>query len=151
MLAFGLAVLLSAVSCSSQASKEPKAPAPKQQSELDKLMRERMNKVFSSLIFQVFHAEGDVDFAVVKQQALDLQQVVVSVRSLEVPAVVTSDEAKQVFFTYNDSLQRQTDKLVDAVGRHDRANTEGLLTNIGQTCNQCHHFFRLDVKDAPER
>jgi cytochrome c556 len=144
-------LVICAVSCSSSASKGATAPTAKEQSDLDKLMRDRMNKVFSALIFQVFHAEGDLDFAAVNQQALDLQQVVVSVRNLEMPAVVTSEEAKQVFFTYNDALQRQADKFVDAVGRHDRANMEGLLTTIGQTCNQCHHFFRLDVKDAPER
>lgn len=137
--------------CSSTSEKPPASPTDKKQSELDKLMRERMNKVFSSLIFQVFHAEGDLDFAAVNQGAGDLQQVVTTVRHLEMPAVVTSDEAKQVFFTYNDSLQHQADKFAEAVGRHDRANMEALLTNIGQTCNQCHHFFRLDIKDAPER
>jgi cytochrome c556 len=153
----GLAMLtmtslgLAASGCSSAAPKAAAAPAPKQQSELDKLMREKMNKVFSSLIFQVFHAEGEMDFASVNQQAGDLQQVVTSVRNLQLPPMVTSDEARQVFLTYNDSLQHQADKFAEAVGRRDRANMEALLTNIGQTCNQCHHFFRLDIKDAPER
>jgi cytochrome c556 len=137
--------------CSSAASKPAAAPADKKQSELDKLMRERMNKVFSTLIFQVFHAEGDLDFASADQHAAELQEVVVTVRNLPMPPMVTSDEAKQVFFTYNDELKHQAEKFVEAVGHRDRANMEALLTNIGQTCNQCHHFFRLDIKDAPER
>jgi len=137
--------------CSGAASKPTTVQPDKKQSELDKLMRERMNKVFSTLIFQVFHAEGDLDFAMANKNAAELQDVVTSVRNLPMPPMVTSDEAKQVFFTYNDELKHQAEKFVDAVAHRDRPNMETLLTNIGQTCNQCHHFFRLDIKDAPER
>lgn len=138
------------------------APAPKPatttaaatgsaQSPLDKLMRDRMNKVFSQLIFQVFHADGDPDFAALTQQAGELRSVVDSVRHLPTPTVVSSDEAREVFYTYNDALQRDSDKFSVAVDHHDVDSMKSLLTKIGQTCNQCHHFFRLKIDDAPEK
>ncbi len=140
--------------CSAPAQK-PTAPqtaaAGSAQSPLDKLMRERMNKVFSQLIFQVFHAEGDPDFTALTQQAVELRGTVDRVRHLPTPAVVTSDEAREVFYTYNDALQRDSDKFSVAVDHHDVDSMKSLLTKIGQTCNQCHHFFRLKIDDAPEK
>jgi cytochrome c556 len=150
-----IAVLV--IACSSPPAKTPASPAQAQgsattaQSPLDKLMRDRMNKVFSQLIFQVFHADGDPDFGALTQQASELRGTVDTVRHLPTPAVISSDEAREVFYTYNDTLQRDSDKFSTAVDKHDIDGMRSLLTKIGQTCNQCHHFFRLKIDDAPEK
>ena len=38
-----------------------------------------------------------------------------------------------------------------ALARHDKTALEDTLNKISKTCNNCHHFFRLDIKDAPEK
>ncbi|MGE5187339.1 MAG: hypothetical protein ACM31C_35070 [Acidobacteriota bacterium] len=145
------------LACGSPPAKDPAtpassaAPAAKPQSALDKLMRDKMNTVFSQLIFKVFHADGDPDFTSLAQQAGELRGTVDRVRHLPTPAVVSSDEAREVFYTYNDALQRDSDKFSTAVDHHDLDSMKSLLTKIGQTCNQCHHFFRLKIDDAPEK
>ncbi len=144
------------LACGSPPAKDPATPAsaataPKTQSALDKLMRDKMNTVFSQLIFQVFHAEGDPDYGALAQQAVELRGTVDRVRHLPTPSVVSSDEAREVFYTYNDALQRDSDKFSTAVDHHDLDSMKSLLTKIGQTCNQCHHFFRLKIDDAPEK
>jgi len=142
------------VGCSEPAQKPavtPAAAAAPGQSQLDKLMRDHMNKVFSQLIFQVFHNDTDLDFAMVGQQAVELRGTVDRVRHLPTPDLVASAEAREVFFTYNDALQRDSDKFQLAVDHHDLDSMKSLLTRIGQTCNQCHHFFRLKIEDTPEK
>jgi hypothetical protein len=41
-----------------------------------------------------------------------------------------------------------TVKLIDSIGRDDRRQALSQLEEIADTCNNCHHFFRLKVDDS---
>lgn len=143
-----LAVALGLAGCGggSPPAKSP-APATKEQTELAKLMRSHMNKTFSALNVLVFHSEGDIDFAHVAEQALELQSAVERVRALPTPSMVQSKESLQVYLSYNQNLQRDADKFVAAVNAKDRRTMETMIKKISDTCGDCHHFFRIEVKD----
>ena len=115
---------------------------------LDKLMRTRMNKSYTQLVFFILDSAIDVDMAKIETETAELQSAVGAVRSLPLPGMVQSEEAKEVYVTYNDVLQRDADKFAVAVKAGDRPQMETMLTKIGKTCNDCHRFFRVDVTDA---
>ena len=107
-----------------------------------------MNKAYTQLVFFVLDSSTDIDFAKIEHEAKELQGAVVAVRELPTPAMVQSEEARSVYSTYNDVLQRDADKFFQAVVAKERPMMEATLTKIGKTCNDCHRFFRVDVKDA---
>ena len=46
-------------------------------------------------------------------------------------------------------MVRDSEQLNDAVARRDRPRTEKMLQKIGNTCSNCHRFFRLkDIEAA---
>jgi hypothetical protein len=120
---------------------------PKPKGELDKLMRTRMNKAYTQLVFYVLDSASDVDFAKIEHETQELLSAVGAVRGLPTPSMVQSAEALEVYKTYNDVLQRDADKFNAAVKTKERPQMEGALTKIGKTCNDCHRFFRVEVKD----
>jgi hypothetical protein len=128
----------------------PPAEQPKllHSAELNDIMKNEVNEPFSALTFLVFHAEGgELDFARISLPASSLRLGVAKVRAIVNPPVQTN-EAREVFFTYVDSLVRDSESLVGAVGFRDRAKTEAALNRISDTCNNCHHFFRLrDIEE----
>jgi hypothetical protein len=134
---------------SGEASASPDGTA-KPKSGLDKLMRTRMNKAYTQLVFYVLDSTADVDFAKIQAETEDLKGAVGTVLSLPTPAMAQSEEARSVYRTYNETLQRDTNRFAEAVGAKDRPQMEGLLSKIGKTCNDCHRFFRVDVKDPPK-
>jgi len=128
----------------------PQAEQPKllHSAELNEIMKIEVNEPFSALTFQVFHAEGELDFARISLPASSLRMGIARVRAIVNPPVQTN-EAREVFFTYVDSLVRDSESLVSAIGSRDRAKTEAALNRISDTCNNCHHFFRLrDIEDT---
>ncbi len=144
-----IALLAGVLGCSSSTAAKPEtAAARKKSGELDKLMRTRMNKSYSQLMFLVFHSEGDSDFGKIEIESDQLRQAVVQVRGLAMPPVVESDEGRSVYSTYNDILQRDTDRFAEAIAQKNRPEIEGLLTKIGKTCDDCHRFFRVEITDA---
>ena len=124
----------------------PGAPGKKKSGELDKLMRTRMNRSYTQLVFYVLDSDIDVDPAKISHEAKELQGAVAAVRALPMPSMVQSNESREVYTTYNDVLQRDADKFFAAASSSDRPQMEALLTKIGKTCNDCHRFFRVDVK-----
>lgn len=109
-------------------------------------MRTRMNRSYTQLVFYVLDSDTDVEPAKITQEAKELQGAVAAVRALPTPPMVQSNESREVYTTYNDVLQRDADKFFAAASSADRAQMETLLTKIGKTCNDCHRFFRVDVK-----
>jgi cytochrome c556 len=108
-----------------------------------------MNKSYTQLVAFVLDSTTDVDFDKIEKESTELASAVKAVRSLPLPSMAQSEEARSVYTTYNDVLQRDTDKFVDAVTAKDRPQMEALLAKVGKTCTSCHKFFRVEVKDAP--
>jgi hypothetical protein len=117
-----------------------------QKSGLDKLMRTRMNKSYTQLVFYVLDSDIDVEPAKLQHETEELRAAVEAVRALPMPPMVQSDEAREVYVTFNDTLQRDSDVFAAAVAASDRPKMEATLQKIGKTCNDCHRFFRVDVK-----
>jgi hypothetical protein len=138
--------------------KQPEQPTnPDQQKpttaasrELDKLMRTRMNVSYSQLVYLVFHAEGGPDFDAISEESAKLSEAVVGVLKLEPPPLVQSDQARQVYVDYNNTLRKDNEKFVAATSRKDINAMSASLTKMGETCSACHHFFRVNIKDAAE-
>jgi hypothetical protein len=126
---------------------EPTTTQPKTgaSGELDKLMRTRMNKSYSQLVYLVFHAEGDPDFNAISEEGSRLSEAIVRVLELPMPPMVQSEQARQVYVDYNQTLRRDNEKLVAATALKDAAAISTSLTKIGETCSACHHFFRVPL------
>ena len=133
----------------------PAAPPVKRSSELAELgllMKNRINPAFSKLSFLVFHGdEMDEDRDAIDTQ---LQTLVAALRSAigqlqayEHPPT-ESKQGREVFFTYASSLDQDAAQLELAIAGDDDAATSAALERIAKTCNSCHHFFRLEIKDA---
>ncbi len=122
--------------------------APPKSGELDKLMRTRMNKSYSQLVFLVFHSEGEPDFQAITEEGGRLSEAISSVLSLPMPPVVQSEQARSVYVDYNETLRRDNERFAAATARQDLTEMGTSLTKIGETCSACHHFFRVEIKDA---
>ena len=121
---------------------------PAKSGELDKLMRTRMNKSYSQLVFLVFHSEGDPDFAMIQEEGSRLSEAVSSVLQLPMPPMVQSEQARSVYVDYNETLRRDNEKFAAATARKALEEMRTSLTKIGDTCSACHHFFRVEIKDV---
>jgi hypothetical protein len=145
------AVLASLVLAGCPGSKTNNTPTNQPKSgELDKLMRTRMNAAYSQLVFLVFHAEGDPNFSAISEESGRLSDAISSVLKLQLPPMVSSDQARQIYVDYNDALKRDNDKFVEATSRQDLESMSVSLKKIGNTCSACHNFFRVKLKDQAE-
>lgn len=144
-----IASLVLGTGCPSSGSTTPsnEPVAQPRSGELDKLMRTRMNSSYSQLVFLVFHAEGEPDFASISQEGARLSEAIASVLKLQMPPVVQSEQARQVYVDYNETLRRDNEKLTAATALKDLPAVSTSLTKIGETCSACHHFFRVDIKE----
>jgi len=122
---------------------------------LNEIMKTEVNQPFSALTFLVFHAadvnpgSSDLEYAKISIPAATLREGIFKVRAIADPPVLTT-EARAVFFTFVESMARDSDQLSTAVASRDRGRTEKLLTKISETCSNCHHFFRLkEIQDSP--
>jgi hypothetical protein len=143
-----LLLIVTTFGCGGKAPQSVEEPKLLHSPELNEIMKNEVNEPFSALTFQVFHSEGELDFARISLPASSLRLGIAKVRAIVNPPVQT-DEAREVFFTYVDSLVRDSESLVTAASFRDRAKTEAALNRISDTCNNCHHFFRLrDIEDS---
>jgi len=145
-------VLLYVVACGAGTSQSATTPPQLMHSpELNHIMKSEVNQPFSALEFMVFHAEGgDLDYTAIGGPAEMLRAGIARVRAIVDPPVQTN-EARSVFFTFVENLARDADRFSQAVARRDRAGMESSLNRISETCNNCHHFFRLSIADSPQR
>jgi len=132
-------------------SPTPAAPAPSTGSAKDPglstLMRNRMNKSYTQLMYYLLDSAAEADEAKVTDETKNLQAAVAAVRALPMPQAAQSEESRSVYSTYNDVLQQNVDKFAEAVAGKDRPQMEAMLGKIGKTCNDCHKFFRVEIKD----
>jgi len=146
-------VSLGLAACGGAKASAPSAPAggtSLHSPELNRIMKLEVNQPYSALQFMVFHGEGgEIDYAAIAVPAETLRGGITKVRAIVDPPV-TSNEARSVFFTFVENLSHDADKLAQAVARRDRAQIEATLGRIGETCNNCHHFFRLAIDDTKE-
>lgn len=138
--------------CARPAAPAPAGPAIESMAELALLMKDDINPPFSRLSFLVFHgdeveADADALRAELETNAALLGQALARLRAL--PSVPTrTEEGRAVFFTYADSVERATAQLGRAVAAGEQAQAAAQLERIADTCNSCHHFFRLQIEDA---
>jgi hypothetical protein len=123
---------------------------PAKSGELDKLMRTKMNKSYSQLVYLVFHSDGGPDFAAISQEGARLSDAIAGVLKLPMPPMVQSDQARSIYLDYNNTLWRDNEKFAEATSRQDLPTMSAALTKIGDTCSACHHFFRVKIKDQAE-
>jgi hypothetical protein len=138
-------------SCGGGAREQRVSAVPKllHSPELNEIMKNEVNQPFSALMFLVFHGEeasesGELDFERIAAPVTTLRTGVTKVKAMANPPVQTA-EAKEVFLAYVDSLARDSDQLYQAFEGRDRPRMQQVLQKITQTCNDCHHFFRLKV------
>jgi hypothetical protein len=139
-----LALLTGCSGSSSGSGAKPTGPAPTAKSgELDKLMRTKMNAAYSQLVFLVFHAD-EPNYEAISMEGAKLSDAISGVLQLQVPPVAQSEQARQVYVDYNETLRRDNEKFVAATVERNLATMSTSLTKIGETCSACHHFFRVE-------
>jgi len=116
------------------------------------VMKNDINPAFSKLTFLLAHADtlnedantvrGEIEIA-----GTNLRTAIGKLRLWHDPPT-ESDQGREVFLTYAASIDGLTTRLIDALGRDDRRAALDQLEQIADTCNNCHHFFRLDIEDS---
>lgn len=137
------------VACAKQA--DVSEPTVLKDAELNALMNERINPAFSKLSFLVFHADTMDDPEAARRElvvAADNLSAGTSVLSGWRNPPVSSAQGREVFHTYSANVDRYAKALVTAVRADDDTGSARALEQIATTCNNCHHFFRLDIKDS---
>jgi hypothetical protein len=126
-------------------------PTTRSSPALNALMNEHVNPAFSKLSFLVFHADTmeDPDAArgALASTARELAAATTQLRTWDDPPVL-SREGRDVFQTYSASVDGYAQKLVAAVASGDDGASRHALEQIAETCNNCHHFFRLKIEDS---
>lgn len=149
-----LLVLVCLLSVGGACSQEPppEAPPTNQVTPLGLLMKNQVNATFSKLVVFIFHSdtlemEPEALKAELRRAGQTLKGALARVREWNDPPT-QSPEGREVFYTYANSVDRATQRLVDAIERDDNAAAATEMEQIANTCNSCHHFFRLKIKDS---
>jgi hypothetical protein len=135
-----------------KAAPPPKPAKTAQMAELGKLMKDQINPAFSKLSFLVFHGEDMVEDPValkteLRSLAAGLRKSIGRLLVWKHPPT-ESNEGRDVFFTYASSIDKMTGQLESAIAGDDVQSAARTLEQIAKTCNNCHHFFRLEIKDS---
>jgi cytochrome c556 len=126
----------------------PPLTRPLHSTELGRIMKEEVNQPYSALAFTVFHSDNGIDYAALAAPAEALRAGIAKVRYIADPPAETS-EARAVFFTFLDSLAVDAERFSVGFAQRDPQVMAAALGRISDTCNSCHHFFRLDIQDTP--
>lgn len=114
-------------------------------------MNEEINPTFTKLSALVFHAETQDDAQAARAELARMSgKLSAATARLEAwpSPPVRSAEGREVFHTYAASIDQDARKLVTSVGAGDTAASKRTLEHIAETCNNCHHFFRLKIEDS---
>lgn len=138
--------------CAATAGPEVAAPTIARSEELQRIMKGRVNPTFSNLSFLLLRGdEADLapeELAAERQRNVEvLRGALAEVRALRTVPTRT-EEGRAVFATYVDSVSRAADRLAAQVDGGDLVAATATLEEIAETCNACHHFFRLDIHDS---
>jgi cytochrome c556 len=126
----------------------PPPPTYRHSPVLNAIMKEEINKPFSRVTFFVFHSDGNFDFNEITKSTDELHAGVAKAKAFPDPPVISA-EGREVFATFLEGLDRDCTKLSDAVKERDPRRMQAALGKLSRTCNDCHHFFRLDIPDSP--
>jgi cytochrome c556 len=141
-----LAIASLAISCAAPATlavpNEPALPQP----QLGRFMRESVNVPFSFLMLETATAKHGRR---VHKGARLLHDAARDLVDWANPPV-TSDQGREVFFTYAQHLEQHAARLEDAAEQRESELTNDTVEEIRQTCNGCHHFFRPASKISPD-
>ena len=115
------------------------------------LMKNEINPAFSKLTFLIRHAdtmqEDPASKDELQQAALVLRGAMTKLRGWATPPT-ESAQGREVFYTFATSVDGTTTKLFDSINLGDMRSARAQLQQIADTCNNCHHFFRLDLRDS---
>lgn len=130
----------------------PSARSAAVMAELAALMKNEINPAFSKLTFLVAHGdamdeEREAMMVELQQAASTLQASISKLRGWKTPPT-DSAEGREVFYTFATSVDASTGRLVASILAGDKQAATGHLEQIADTCNNCHHFFRLDLEDS---
>jgi hypothetical protein len=127
-------------------------PRDAEMAALAALMKNHINPAFSKLTFLVFHAEELQEDpssvrAEMQRTAVTLRGSIGKLREWkEIPS--QSAQGREVFYTFAANVDRQAQQLSDAIDRRDNEVAATQMSDIADTCNNCHHFFRLKIEDS---
>lgn len=145
-------VVFSVVLVACAAPAPPPHPTIRKVEQLGLLMKNDVNPAFSKLAFFLAHSDTleedpkTVRFEI-ESSGANLMTAIGKLRLWHDPPT-DSVQGREVFLTYAASIDAMTQKMLDAIGRDDRAVALDQLEKIADTCNNCHHFFRLDIEDS---
>jgi hypothetical protein len=117
---------------------------------LGNLMKNEINPAFSKMVFLLAHAEMEDPQAVRNELGVAGANLRISIGKLRQwhDPPTESAQGRDVFLTYASSIDTMTVKLIGSIDRDDRRKALVELEEIADTCNNCHHFFRLKVDDS---
>lgn len=147
-----VALLLAACTKSPTPPTTVEPPKDAQMAALAALMKNHINPAFSKLTFLVFHADELQEDpnsvrAEMQRTAMVLRGSIGKLRDWkEIPS--ESAQGREVFYTYAANVDRQAQQLFDAIERRDHDTAATQMSDIADTCNNCHHFFRLKIEDS---
>ncbi len=114
--------------------------------ELGLFMKTRMNPSFSKISFLLFHDEDsdtDVDPAALPASAYELASAAERLAKWQnLPG--ESEQSKQVFDEYAESLKADAVKLVESTRGKQLDSARKIFESLHRKCDACHHFFRYD-------
>ncbi len=147
-----LALVLLLTACASTPPPATERPAQAGMTELAALMKNHINPSFSRLTFLVFHGdelqENATNLRTEMQQTVTvLRRAVGELRDWR-ELQTQSAQGRDVFNAFATNVDRQAQQLFDAIDRRDADGTEKQMQDIADTCNNCHHFFRLKIEDS---
>jgi len=116
---------------------------------LNAIMKNEVNKPFSRITFFVFHSDGEFDWVEIGRSTTEFQAGIAKAKAFPDPPV-ESQEGREVFATFVENLESDSNKLAEAIGARDSRQMQVVISRLSKTCNNCHHFFRLDIADSPE-
>jgi hypothetical protein len=115
-------------------------------------MKNDINPSFSKVAFLLTRGDTLVeDPKVVRSELLqNVATLRVSIGKLrawqDLPAETA--EGRDVFQTFSASVDDATQQLVRLIEGGDGTKATTVLERIADTCNNCHHFFRLKIEDS---
>lgn len=140
-------VLLAGLSaCSSPAAGPRLGHDRTKTTELGLFMKTRVNPSFSKISFLLFHDEDsdvEIDPAALPASANELASAAERLSKWSsLPG--ESDQSKQVFDEYAESLKTDAVKLVESLRGKQLDNSRKIFESLHRKCDACHHFFRYD-------
>jgi cytochrome c556 len=141
-----IVALVGLASCSAPAQGPRLGRDSSKTTELGLFMKTRVNPSFSKISFLLFHDEDsdtEIDPTALPASAAELASAAERLgKWTNLPG--ESEQSKQVFDEYADSLKTDAVKLVESLRGKQLDNARKIFESLHRKCDACHHFFRYD-------